>query len=142
MFDLVNREGEVMTVRAVPFPTATRCAGEPCPVRMRRSVRQGCRRQLPTITSVVLCRADQASGSSYPIVGSGHLTTVGGVASESVREIYIGTLDAFPGSFFRPLIILFWAICIGYRRSGMPRVFAIRALIPMSFDEVGQQKVL
>ena len=34
------------------------------------------------------------------IVATGHLTTVGASTSESVRDIYIGTLDAFPASAF------------------------------------------
>ncbi len=35
-----------------------------------------------------------------PIVASGHLTTVGASKSDAVREIYIGTLEAFPASHF------------------------------------------
>ena len=37
-----------------------------------------------------------------PIIATGHLTTVGASTSESVREIYIGTLDAFPANAFPP----------------------------------------
>ncbi|MFO8212179.1 exonuclease subunit SbcD, partial [Pseudomonas aeruginosa] len=35
-------------------------------------------------------------GGKLPIVATGHLTTVGASASESVREIYVGSLEAFP----------------------------------------------
>lgn len=41
----------------------------------------------------------EESGASA-IVATGHLTTVGASTSESVRDIYIGTLDAFPASAF------------------------------------------
>lgn len=37
-----------------------------------------------------------------PVVMTGHLTTVGASTSESVKEIYIGTLDAFPAQAFPP----------------------------------------
>jgi hypothetical protein len=36
-----------------------------------------------------------------PIIASGHLTTVGASKSDAVRDIYIGTLDAFPRKTFR-----------------------------------------
>jgi len=73
-----------------------------------------------------------------PIIATGHLTTVGVKASESVRDIYIGTLDAFPSSNFpaasyialghihRPQIV---GGCEHIRYSGSP--------IPLSFDELG-----
>ncbi|MBZ4276242.1 hypothetical protein LAN30_26915, partial [Mycobacterium tuberculosis] len=35
-----------------------------------------------------------------PIIASGHLTTVVASKSDAVRDIYIGTLDAFPGQRF------------------------------------------
>lgn len=37
---------------------------------------------------------------SLPIVATGHLTALGCAVSDSVREIYIGTLSAFPASLF------------------------------------------
>ncbi len=37
-----------------------------------------------------------------PIILTAHLTVVGGVLSESVRDIYIGTLDAFPAALLPP----------------------------------------
>lgn len=35
-----------------------------------------------------------------PIIATGHLTTVGASKSDAVRDIYIGTLDAFPAQNF------------------------------------------
>ena len=78
-----------------------------------------------------------------PIIMTGHLTTVGVSQSESVRDIYIGTLEAFSASAFPPADY----IALGHihqaqqlksttdiRYSGSP--------IALSFDEARQQKQL
>ncbi|WP_317473970.1 exonuclease subunit SbcD, partial [Cronobacter sakazakii] len=39
---------------------------------------------------------------NLPIIATGHLTTVGVTKSDAVRDIYIGTLDAFPADRFPP----------------------------------------
>ncbi|QGN36842.1 exonuclease subunit SbcD [Klebsiella oxytoca] len=76
-----------------------------------------------------------------PIIASGHLTTVGASKSDAVREIYIGTLDAFPANRFPPAdYIALGHIhraqivggCEHIRYSGSP--------IPLSFDETGKNK--
>ncbi len=43
---------------------------------------------------------NQAEDTRLPIIATGHLTTIGASLSESVRDIYIGTLEAFPASEF------------------------------------------
>lgn len=76
-----------------------------------------------------------------PIIATGHLTTVGASTTDSVRDIYIGTLDAFPAQAFPPADY----IALGHihrpqivaksehiRYSGSP--------IALSFDEAGQEK--
>lgn len=78
---------------------------------------------------------------NIPIIATGHLTTIGASVSDSVREIYIGTLEAFNATLFPP----FDYIALGHihrpqrvnksghiRYSGSP--------IPLSFDEGAQQK--
>ena len=78
---------------------------------------------------------------NIPIIATGHLTTIGASVSDSVREIYIGTLEAFNTTLFPP----FDYIALGHihrpqrvnksghiRYSGSP--------IPLSFDESAQQK--
>ncbi|CDH08141.1 ATP-dependent dsDNA exonuclease [Xenorhabdus bovienii str. oregonense] len=76
-----------------------------------------------------------------PIIATGHLTTVGASTSDSVRDIYIGTLDAFPAQAFPP------ADYIALGHIHRPQIIAksdhIRysgSPIPLSFDEVGQEK--
>lgn len=78
-----------------------------------------------------------------PIIMTGHLTTVGVSTSESVRDIYIGTLEAFPADAFPPADY----IALGHihqsqqlkaktdiRYSGSP--------VALSFDEAKTQKQL
>lgn len=78
---------------------------------------------------------------AIPIIATGHLTTIGASVTDSVREIYIGTLEAFSANLFPE----FDYIALGHihrpqvvnksghiRYSGSP--------IPLSFDEAGQQK--
>jgi len=76
-----------------------------------------------------------------PIIGTGHLTTLGAKTSESVRDIYIGTLEAVPAQAFPP----FDYLALGHihraqevagndcqRYSGSP--------ICLSFDELNREK--
>ncbi|PLR39248.1 exonuclease subunit SbcD [Chimaeribacter coloradensis] len=80
-------------------------------------------------------------GLPLPIIATGHLTTVGVTTSDSVRDIYIGTLDAFPAQAFPPVDYIALghihrAQCVAksnhIRYSGSP--------IPLSFDEAGNNK--
>ena len=83
----------------------------------------------------------QSFDKPLPIIATGHLTAMGVTASESVRDIYIGSLEAFPASSFpaadyialghihRPQIV---AKSDHIRYCGSP--------IPLSFDELGSQK--
>ncbi len=85
--------------------------------------------------------AKEKAGDTLPVIATGHLTTVGGELTESVREIYIGSLTAFPASAFpdadyialghlhRPQIV---AKQEHIRYSGSP--------IPLSFDEASTTK--
>ncbi|GAA0344626.1 exonuclease subunit SbcD [Morganella psychrotolerans] len=79
--------------------------------------------------------------ADVPIIMTGHLTTVGAKTTDSVRDIYIGTLEAFPAGAFPPADY----IALGHihraqnigdsgtvRYSGSP--------VPLSFDETGQEK--
>lgn len=76
-----------------------------------------------------------------PIIGTGHLTTVGASLTESVRNIYVGNLSAFPTNAFPA----FDYLALGHihrpqkvggeehlRYSGSP--------IALSFDEANRQK--
>ena len=79
--------------------------------------------------------------AGLPIIATGHLTAMGVKSSESVRDIYIGSLEAVPSSAFPP------ADYIALGHIHRPQIVAqsehIRycgSPIPLSFDELGTQK--
>ncbi|MDD2161016.1 exonuclease subunit SbcD [Pseudomonas sp. MIL19] len=80
-------------------------------------------------------------GGNLPIIASGHLTTVGASASDSVREIYVGSLEAFPTSAFPPAAY----IALGHihrpqKVGGLEHIRYCGSPIALSFDEAKQQK--
>jgi exonuclease SbcD len=80
-------------------------------------------------------------GGELPIIATGHLTTVGASASDSVREIYVGSLEAFPTSAFPPAAY----IALGHihrpqKVGGLEHIRYCGSPIALSFDEARQQK--
>ncbi|MFV9653332.1 exonuclease subunit SbcD [Pseudomonas sp. NY15366] len=83
----------------------------------------------------------EALGSALPIIATGHLTTVGASASESVREIYVGSLEAFPTSTFPPAdYIALGHIHRPQKVGGLEHIRYSGSPIALSFDEARQQK--
>lgn len=86
-------------------------------------------------------RLRDALPAPVPIIATGHLTTVGASTTDSVREIYIGTLDAFPARLFPPAEY----IALGHIHrpqiiGGNDGIRYCGSPIPLSFDEAGQPK--
>ncbi|MGK9175270.1 exonuclease subunit SbcD [Yokenella regensburgei] len=82
-------------------------------------------------------RGDKA----IPIIASGHLTTVGASKSDAVREIYIGTLDAFPAQNFPPAdYIALGHIHRPQKIGGHEHIRYCGSPIALSFDETGKNK--
>ncbi|OWJ94222.1 exonuclease subunit SbcD [Pseudomonas sp. A46] len=80
-------------------------------------------------------------GGGLPIVATGHLTTVGASASESVREIYVGALEAFPTNAFPAAdYIALGHIHRPQKVGGLEHVRYSGSPIPLAFDEASQQK--
>lgn len=78
---------------------------------------------------------------SLPIVASGHLTTVGASKSDAVRDIYIGTLEAFPASHFPPVdYIALGHIHRAQKIGGSEHIRYSGSPIALSFDETGKSK--
>jgi len=84
---------------------------------------------------------DSIKVQRLPIIATGHLTTIGASVSDSVRDIYIGSLDAFPANAFPK----FDYIALGHihrpqkvLKSGHIRYCG--SPIPLSFDELKQDK--
>lgn len=87
------------------------------------------------------CARRDALGLPLPIIATGHLTTVGVTTSDSVRDIYIGTLDAFPAQAFPPADYI--ALGHIHRAQNVAKSEHIRysgSPIPLSFDELGKAK--
>ncbi|MBD1556200.1 exonuclease subunit SbcD [Vibrio sp. S9_S30] len=81
------------------------------------------------------------SGRSIPIIATGHLTALGVKQSESVRDIYIGSLEGFAADGFPP------ADYIALGHIHRPQIVAKKdhirycgSPIPLSFDELKSEK--
>ena len=88
---------------------------------------------------------DLAEGEQLPIIATGHLTALGvsvtDSKSDSVRDIYIGSLEAFPASAFPPADYI--ALGHIHRAQKIAKSEHIRycgSPIPLSFDEAKQEK--
>ena len=80
-------------------------------------------------------------GRVVPLIATGHLTTVGASSNESVREIYVGSLDAFPTAAFPAVDYL----ALGHihkpqKVGGLEHIRYCGSPIPLGFDEARQQK--
>lgn len=76
-----------------------------------------------------------------PIVASGHLTTVGASKSDAVRDIYIGTLEAFPASHFPSVdYVALGHIHRAQKIGGSDHIRYSGSPIALSFDETGKSK--
>ncbi|PTU65047.1 exonuclease subunit SbcD [Chromobacterium sp. Panama] len=106
----------------------------------QQSLQDAIRERYRQVYEQALRRREQL-GLPLPIVASGHLTTVGASASESVREIYVGALEAFPSNAFPPAdYIALGHIHRPQKVGGHEHIRYSGSPIPLSFDEAGQGK--
>lgn len=85
--------------------------------------------------------AKTLSNKPLPVILTGHLTTVGASSSESVRDIYIGTLEAFNANAFPKADYI--ALGHIHRPQKVAKTEHIRysgSPIHLSFDELGKPK--
>ncbi|MCB4435546.1 exonuclease subunit SbcD [Alteromonas sp. McT4-15] len=76
-----------------------------------------------------------------PIIATGHLTAVGATLSDSVRDIYIGTLEAFHADGFPDVdYIALGHIHRPQKVAGKEHIRYCGSPIPLAFDEVNTQK--
>nr|WP_298169192.1 exonuclease subunit SbcD [uncultured Pseudomonas sp.] len=104
------------------------------------SLQQAIQQHYLELFALAEAKRDQLGGE-LPIIASGHLTTVGASASDSVREIYVGSLEAFPTSAFPPAAY----IALGHihrpqKVGGLEHIRYCGSPIALSFDEAKQQK--
>ncbi|CAI0941180.1 exonuclease subunit SbcD [Serratia entomophila] len=141
---LNQRDGQPGAVLcAIPFlrprDLLTSRAGE-SGAQKQQALQEAIAEHYQTLYQAACARRDQL-GLPLPIVATGHLTTVGVTASDSVRDIYIGTLDAFPAQAFPPADYI--ALGHIHRAQNVAKSAHIRysgSPIPLSFDELGKAK--
>jgi exonuclease SbcD len=142
--DKLGQPGAILC--AVPFIRARdvlqSSAGE-TGLQKRQALGDAIKQHYQTLYQIALLKQKEqkANGLDLPIIATGHLTALGVSQSESVRDIYIGTLDGFAADGFPPVEY----IALGHIHK--PQIVAksehIRycgSPIPLSFDELGTQK--
>jgi exonuclease SbcD len=144
VFTIPDKQGQPGAILcAVPFIRARdvlqSTAGE-TGLQKRQALGDAIKQHYQTLYQLALTKR-QGSGPELPIIATGHLTALGVSQSESVRDIYIGTLDGFAADGFPPADY----IALGHIHK--PQIVAksehIRycgSPIPLSFDELGNQK--
>jgi exonuclease SbcD len=144
VFTIPDKQGQPAAILcAVPFIRARdvlqSTAGE-TGLQKRQALGEAIKQHYQTLYQIALTKK-QDSGLDLPIIATGHLTALGVSQSESVRDIYIGTLDGFAADGFPPADY----IALGHIHK--PQIVAksehIRycgSPIPLSFDELGKSK--
>ncbi|MEJ6123332.1 exonuclease subunit SbcD [Vibrio sp. 2-Bac 85] len=141
IIEISNSKGEKGLVCALPFLRATDVmSGEHglSAKQKQMNLQQGIAQTYEDIYQL----AKQKQTEQHQLVmATGHLTAVGCSVTESVRDIYIGTLTAFPSTLFPA----FDYIALGHlHRSQMVQknntVRYSGSPIPLSFDESKHQK--
>ncbi|GAC21563.1 exonuclease subunit SbcD [Paraglaciecola arctica] len=144
VFTIPDKLGQPRAILcAVPFIRARdvlqSVAGE-TGLEKRQALGDAIKQHYQTLYQIALTKK-QDSGLDLPIIATGHLTALGVSQSESVRDIYIGTLDGFAADGFPPADY----IALGHIHK--PQIVAksehIRycgSPIPLSFDELGKAK--
>jgi exonuclease SbcD len=80
-------------------------------------------------------------GRTVPLIATGHLTTVGASSNESVREIYVGSLEAFPTAAFPSVdYVALGHIHKPQKVGGLNHIRYCGSPIALGFDEARQQK--
>ena len=141
---LNDREGQPGAILcAIPFirprDIMASLAGQSAQEK-QQSLQQAIAEHYRALHELALRKRDEL-GLALPIIATGHLTTVGASASESVREIYVGSLEAFPTSAFPPAdYIALGHIHRPQKVGGLEHIRYCGSPIALSFDEARQQK--
>jgi len=141
IIEVTNSKGEKGLVCALPFLRATDVmSGEHglSAKQKQLNLQQGIAQ---TYQDIYQLAKQKKTEQHQLLMATGHLTAVGCSVTESVRDIYIGTLTAFPSTLFPA----FDYIALGHlHRSQMVQknntVRYSGSPIPLSFDESKHQK--
>jgi exonuclease SbcD len=142
---LNNKKGQAGAVLcAIPFirprDIMTSSAGQSVKEK-QQSLQQAISEHYQNLYQQAQDLAQLSSDVKLPIIATGHLTTVGVSSSESVRDIYIGTLEAFPANAFPNADYI--ALGHIHRNQRVAKSEYIRysgSPIALSFDEATQTK--
>jgi exonuclease SbcD len=137
----IENDNEFVQVCALPFLRATDVSTSEHGLSAQQkqmNLQQGISQTYQNIFELAQAKK---TGKQKTIIATGHLTAVGCSVSESVRDIYIGTLTAFPASLFPA----FDYIALGHlhRPQRVQKSETIRysgSPIALSFDETQHQK--
>jgi DNA repair protein SbcD/Mre11 len=141
---LPQRNGEAgCIVCAIPFvrprDVLTSQAGQSAEAK-QLSLQTAIQEHYAAVHTAALAKMATLPGK-LPIIATGHLTTVGANTSESVREIYVGALEAFPTTAFPPAnYIALGHIHRPQKVGGLEHIRYCGSPIPLGFDEAKQQK--
>ncbi len=144
VISLHNRQDEVGAILcAIPFirprDVLVSQAGESGDDK-RRALGEAITAHYQTVYDAALARRE-AVGKPVPIIATGHLTALGVSQSDSVRDIYIGTLEGFAAEGFPPADYI--ALGHIHRPQKVAKSDHIRysgSPIPLSFDELKHTK--
>lgn len=144
LLTLRNRQGEVAGLLcAIPFLRARdllRSEAGHSATSKQQDLQQAIAAHYQQLFALAEARRAEL-GLALPIIASGHLTTVGASSSESVREIYVGSLEAFPSNAFPPAdYIALGHIHRPQQVGGQAHIRYSGSPLPLSFDEAVQTK--
>jgi exonuclease SbcD len=141
---LADREGRAGAILcAIPFIRArdiTTGLTDASAVERRQDLQASIQAHYKELHDLALAKRDELA-MPLPIIATGHLTTLGAQVSESERDIYVGSLQAFSSSAFPPAdYIALGHIHRPQKVGGMEHIRYCGSPIALSFDEVGRQK--
>ncbi|WP_068513726.1 MULTISPECIES: exonuclease subunit SbcD [unclassified Oleiphilus] len=144
LLPVTGAAGEIKgIICAVPFLRARDLVGShsgSTGKEKQRDVQDAIKQHYQVLYSKALGLRD-VNDSKIPIIMTGHLTVVGARTSESVRDIYIGTLEAFSASSFPSAdYIALGHIHKQQQIKGNGNIYYSGSPIPLSFDELNQKK--
>lgn len=141
LIEVENKNNEKALICALPFLRATDVMTSEhglSPDQKQMNLQRGIQQ---TYQDIYTLAKQKQTNEHLAILATGHLTAVGCSVSESVRDIYIGTLEAFPCSLFPD----FDYIALGHlhrtqKVQGSDYIRYSGSPIPLSFDESKHQK--
>ncbi|NVK56616.1 MAG: exonuclease subunit SbcD [Alteromonadaceae bacterium] len=144
VFELKHRSGEVGAILcAVPYirprDVLQSQAGESA-LDKRQALGEAIKQHYASLYAMAVAKRD-AIRTDIPIIATGHLTALGVSQSDSVRDIYIGTLEGFAAEGFPPADYI--ALGHIHRPQKVAKSEHIRysgSPIPLSFDELNTPK--